>query len=110
MDEFGLTWVQSEGMDTYRRSGGYRSILDHWFVRSNTLESGRCGLYRSRWYSAKWKAEHARLRLHISYLHSTNEGVRAKALPAAAIHRGMKNFSLPVIYIQSDDIENNNSL
>ena len=94
MDEFGLTWVQSEGVDTYRRTSGYRSTLDHWFVRSNALEAGKCGIYCSRWYSARWKAEHARLRLHLNFLHSSGEGDAAKALPASAICRGAQNFAL----------------
>ena len=101
MDEFGLTWIQSEGVDTYRRTSGYRSTLDHWFVRSNALEAGKCGIYCSRWYSARWKAEHARLRLHLNFLHSSGEGDAAKALPATAICRGAQNFALLARKIRS---------
>ena len=93
MDEFGLSLMQCED-DTYRRKGGYKSTLDHWFVRASTLESGQCQVNVSRWYSKTWKAEHARVRLFISTQIRAQEGVAAHAVPGAALSRGASAFPL----------------
>ena len=101
MDEFGLSWMHNEGVDTYRRAQGYRSTLDLWFVRSTTLEAGKCSVKISRWYSKGWKEEHARVRLHLNIHQVAKGGNRTNALPAAAINRNAQNFAVLARKIRS---------